>query len=343
MTNKVIFRTTAFIVAIALFIAVITPVFKLKNYNTFKFNYYLYNSSREKVNVGFFGGSHAYNAFCPAVIYNDYGVKSINYSSSGQPISLTYYVMKEVTKAQKLQVAVVDLYYLGLNSENFEQNGYLHNVIDNFKFSKNKIDAIQNSVKKEDWLTFFIPLIKYHSRWSELTLNDFKKTKGNKFLLGWNADKGYFGEQFNDLKDNKNLIDIPKKSLEYLNLIIELCEANNINLIFTSLPHDYLTAGRPGEWVEDEYAMFNSVKQHLNQKQIDFIFFNDLLDEMNFSPPLDMFNSGHVNIDGSVKVSQYIGKYIRNIYNPEVIDISSDNKWNDYYQQYLNYFEKVTS
>ena len=109
----------------------------------------------------------------PNILWNQYGITSFNYATGGQPIDVTYYVLKEVLKVHKNPIVVVDLYYLGFTDE-FGDEGYVRNALDNLKFSTNKVDAIINCTPLKQWINYFFPIFKYHDRWKELTENDFE-------------------------------------------------------------------------------------------------------------------------------------------------------------------------
>ena len=57
--------------------------------------------------------------------------------------NVTYYLLKEALKTQSPKIVVLDLYYFGL-ADKYGDEGYIRYVLDNLKFSKNKLEAINN-------------------------------------------------------------------------------------------------------------------------------------------------------------------------------------------------------
>ncbi len=69
----------------------------------------------------------------PNILWNEHGITSFNYGTGGQPIDVTYYLLKEILKKQDNPIVVIDLYYLGLTDE-FGKDEYIRYVLDNMKF-----------------------------------------------------------------------------------------------------------------------------------------------------------------------------------------------------------------
>lgn len=333
--GKMLFKLVAIFLIIGVFITSAELIFVPKNGHYNKSNQIFYNDNREVVDVGLFGGSHAYNAFCPSVIYENNGIKAFNYSVSGQPITLTYYVMKEAIATQNLKVAVVDLYYLGQTSEYFKQEYYIRNTIDYMKFSRNKLDAIFANIQPNNRISYILNFVSYHSRWNDLTESDFnhKVNDSSYYKLGWGNETNVYGSDFPKNIRHEDKAKIPEKTLDYLNRIIELAKEHNIKLVFTALPHDYEKEGKPDAWVEDEYGMYNTVREIAKKNGIEFIQFLDILDEIGFVPREDMYNAGHMNVRGAKEVSTYLGNLISKNYS-DVLDTSRNEKFDNYLLEY---------
>ena len=347
MGKKFLLKGISILAAVVLFIAIATPIVQLKNGNSDKYQKSLYSDDEDVMDadVIFLGGSHAYNGFDPNVLWEDYGIKSYNYSNSGQAIYLSYYLFKEILKNHQPKILVLDLYYIGVTSEYFAESSYLRNVIDNMKWSQNKLDFIMNCVPSEERLAWIFTFFKYHSRITDLTITDFTNpiNYDNDFWLG----SGYQWESndivFEDFTKTSEVGTIPEKSLYYLNAIIDLAQTNNISLVFTSLPHDYINAARPDTWVDNEYAMFNAVKILAAKENIPFLQFIDgITDEIGFDSTTDMFNTGHMNINGAIKVSKYIGSFLKSHYDLPDYSGNDNSLWDSYTVLYHKYVDANT-
>ena len=336
--SKLLIKLLIFVAILIVLLYPIQKILQLKNNYYHKVYLSYYADEMEKIEVGFFGGSHAYNAFSPQVIWKNNGIRAYNYSCSGQPIYLTYYAILEALKVQDLKVIVLDLFYMGLENEYFSQTGYIHNFVDNLQLSKEKIELIQTCIPKEEQIEYYFPIVKYHSRFSTLEDSDYNIAHNidRAYLLGWQPMRETYGKQFEVIEETDNRGEIPQKSLEYLNKIIELAEEKDIKLIFTALPHDYKIVSKPDKWVKNEYEMYNAIEEISLEKNITFIRFNDLLEEIEFDPPKDMTNNGHVSITGAIKVSKYIGEWIEN----NMPELKQDKNAEEN-QNFNEYYEKI--
>jgi len=86
----------------------------------------------------------------------------------------------------------------------------------------------------------------------------------------------------------------------------------------------------------------NSMEAYCKQKNIDFINFYNLLNEINFDFTYDMNDDAHVNVNGAKKITEYIGNYLEDM--DLVIDRRNDLKfkeWHEYYEKsdYKAYYE----
>lgn len=341
MLKKAIVKSTIFLAILLFIIHIATQVLILKTDHRGKLIEGLYNHSGNIYNVVLMGGSHMNGGIDPNVLWHHYGITSFNYATGGQPMDVTYYVLKEVLKNHKNPVIVVDAYYLAQEAE-YGQKGYVSNVLDNMKFSINKLEAIWNCTPPEDRLSYLFPFLKYRYRWSELTKKDFYYNSSEEYYAkGFKAGTNKYGKDSLTVnqtsKTVSGTVSVPPKSLTYLNKIIDLCKKNNLKLILVNTPCDYTPSAG---WVKEQAKLFNKIREIAKNNNIPFINYNDKMDEISFDFKNDMNNSGHLNIWGSDKVTQNFGKYLKDNYNLE--DHRNDksyNQWNiDYkYSQAARY------
>lgn len=116
-----------------LIISIITPVFIIKTGHREKLIEGLYKHEENSYDVVLLGSSHMNGSINPNILWNEHGITSFNYGTGGQPIDVTYYLLKEILKKQDNPIVVIDLYYLGLTDE-FGKDEYIRYVLDNMKF-----------------------------------------------------------------------------------------------------------------------------------------------------------------------------------------------------------------
>ena len=184
---------------------------------------------------------------------------------------------------------------------------YKRLLYDAMKLNKNKIEAIidpvQNNSKSEQ-ISFIFPILRYHSRWTELEDEDFSKNKGkydNIFKGYWLVKdiEPYEGERYNKYQE------ISKTELKYFEKIVDLCKENNIELIAVEFPSIQT-------WNSDKKER---VEQIAKDNNVRFLDLHDVLDEIGIDWSKDTGDEGyHLNISGAEKISDYLGKFLSENY-----------------------------
>ena len=140
------------------------------------------------------GPSHMEYGIQPAQLFGEYGIASCNIATTAQSIPTTYHLLKEMIARHDPEVVVLDLFYL-FHPEKLAFDTRLHEAIDFFPLSKNKIEAVQD-LASENHREFYIPFIYYHNRWKELTREDYVM-----YLYLFNTVCVLFQDLFNILLD----------------------------------------------------------------------------------------------------------------------------------------------
>lgn len=261
MVKKAFVKGSILVIILLLIVSIINPIFIIKTNDREKLFEGLYGNIGNPLDVVLLGSSHMNSGINPNLLWNQYGITSYNYATGGQSIDVTYYLLKEVLKSHKNPIVVVDLYFLGLTDQ-FNDEGYVRNVLDNEKFSKNKVDAIINCTPQKQWINFFFPIFKYHSRWEELSDTDFNFDPSiSYYQKGFDAGHSLYGKENTSYTSTKETIDLPSKSKEYLDKIIDLSKKEGFKLIFMNTPHDYKAVVGSCGWVEEPAKMFNKIAE----------------------------------------------------------------------------------
>lgn len=331
-------KAIIFVIICMFIVSIINSIFIIKTGHRAKLTEGLYKHIGDEYDVVLLGSSHMNSSINPNVLWNEYGITSFNYGTGGQPIDVTYYLLKEILKNHNNPIVVIDLYHLG-NIWEFGQEGYIRYVLDNMKFSQNKIEAIINSTPKTQWAEYIFPIIKYHYRWKELTKEDFKfDTSESYYAKGFAAGTERYGkDNLSDLS-TKEKAKLPSKSEKYLYKIIELSKKEGFKLVFINAPHDYTSTANAKNWHKDPAKMFNTVEKIVADNNIPFINYCNILDEIGFDFKADMFNNGHMNIWGSNKVTMHFGRFLKKNFN--LTDHRKDKKYDQWNKDYNVYLEK---
>ena len=278
-----------------------------------------YRLDKNSVDVLFFGSSHAVSSFNPQVIYDTYGIRSYNLGCEQQSLFVTYYWLREALKYQSPEVVVLDTFTFHEYTDAYVYNilncneTAIRKAMDCMKLSLLKIEAGMNIEKidsSQSGLSYILTNIRYHTRWKDLGENDYTEKemiehggiKGFSALGGMN--EGALDTTFNrddvDMADAEPMAEIADM---YLGKIVDLCDKNEIKLIFVNIPY--------GESIE----RYKAVKEYADIKDIPFYDFNEeqLYKEIGYSAENDRYS--HPNYKGAEKLSRYIGKLMIDEYN----------------------------
>ncbi|MBU3159175.1 hypothetical protein KPL37_05315 [Clostridium frigoris] len=335
MLKKLFLKGVSFVIILLLLIITLNYVFIIKTNHRAKLTQGLYTNTGDSFDVVLLGSSHMDALINPNVLWKQFGITSFDYATGGQPIDVTYYLLKEVLKKHNNPVVVVDLYYLGSTSK-FGDEGYIRTALDNVKFSMNKIQAILNTTPRDQWLNYLFPIFKYHDRWKELTETDFNfDTDETYYRKGFNASHALYGKENTSNSETTETVALPPKTEEYLNKMIALSKKEKFKLIFTNAPHDYSQTSGSKVWTAQPAEMFNKVAEISKVSNIRFIDYNKITKELGFNFKKDMANIGHLNIFGSEKATSYLGKYLKTNY--KLTDHRNDEKYKKWNSDYILY------
>ena len=278
--------------------------------------------------VIFIGDCEVYANFSPMVMYEESGIKAYVRGSSQQLIWQSYYILEETLKYEKPKVVVFNVNSMryGKNSSAVSE-AYNRLMIDNMKWSKTKVDLIKASMTEEEsFISYVFPILRYHSRFDELTKEDFEYLFKNKI----NTYNGFLVN-----KNIKPVTNLPTKRplanyefnsecYEYLQKITDLCKNNNIELILIKAPSVY-------PYWYDEYN--TQIEQFALKNNLDFYNFLDNAEEIGIDYNKDTYDGGlHLNLTGATKLSKYFAKILKENYN--LTDYIGDELYNKKLEEY---------
>ncbi len=291
-----------------------------------------YQMDRNSIDVLFFGSSHAYNAFSPQEIYNNYQIRSYNMASSSQGVWLSYYWMKEALKYQHPKAIVLEVFY---SANRTMDEPAARKGIDYMHLSPVKIQAIQTALKEvpdQSMISYLFPNLEYHDRWKELTEDDYRYNNlRNEYSL-----KGYSPQEVRVLDEEEFIpLDLSVEEYtewtptiqEYMEKIANLCAENGVQLILVKTPTTH--------WLPQDH---NVVQRFANEHDLRFYDFNtqELYTALGYNFGQDSSDYGHANIWGADKISLLLGYYLSTECNIEgTVDYQWDRS-NPYVEQIKN-------
>ncbi len=275
-----------------------------------------YQMEENTVDVLFLGTSHAMNAYIPQELYERYGIRGYNLGCPYQSMITSYFWLKEALRRQSPEAVVLDMFYVYKFHENVvnEPESGIREAFDPMKLSPVKVEAIHTICKIDDTmgsvLSYYLPLLRFHKRWKGLTEKDFweKDRGGYRDMKGCHILKQSCGIQdYLPFEADKTVgeADMDPIMQEYLDRVEELCRQKGITLVLTQTPLNDIG-------VAEKQRRYNTVSRYAAEHDLLYLDFNEktLYEKIGYDFEKDNANSGHVNLWGAQKVTDYIGQIL---------------------------------
>ncbi len=263
-----------------------------------------YREENKDFDVIFIGDCEVYENFSPQVLWDEYGIHSYIRGSAEQYIMQSYYLLEDTLRYEKPDVVVFNIQSLQFNEAQSE--AYNRMSIEGMEWSPAKVGAILSSMRPEEhFLDYVFPILRYHSRWSELASTDVEylfKTKPVSF-------NGYYMRV--DVRPAENVptgrpladYSFGDNAWSYLDKIVDLCAENDIQLLLIKAPSLYPYWYPQWEEQVDAYAA---------EHNLPYLNFLELQDEVGLDYNTDTYDAGlHMNLSGAEKLSHWLGAYLR--------------------------------
>lgn len=263
-----------------------------------------YYSSPKNHDVIFVGDCEIYENIDPVALYDGYGISSYLRGSPQQLTWMSYCLMEETLKYEKPKAFVFSV--LALKYGEPQSEAYNRLAFDGMKLSAAKIRGINASVTEgEDRLSYLLPILRFHSRWSELDANDFRymlKKKPTVSAAGYVPRIDVKGTDF--FPKGQELADyrFSDRCYEYLDKMVKLCRENGVKLIFVKAPS--ISPYWYDEWEEQvtEYAAKNGIP---------YYNFLEMQDRTGIDYMTDTYDTGlHLNHAGAGKLTTVLGELL---------------------------------
>lgn len=280
--------------------------------------------------VIFIGDCEVYANFSPMVLYQEEGITGYVRGTSQQLIWQSYGILQETLKYETPKVVVFNVNALRYGEPVSE--AYNRLTLDKMKWSTEKAEMINASMTEDEtFASYVFPILRYHSRFSQLTTEDFeyfakeKKNTHNGFLINQHVKPA------GSLPTKKRLpsYDFPENTMEYLEKMANICEEKEIKFVLIKAPSLY-------PYWYDEYE--EQVTAFAQEHNLDYYNLKEVADEIGIDYETDTYDGGlHLNLAGATKLSTYFAHILKENYalkdyrkNPEIQQV---------YQEKLKQYE----
>lgn len=306
---KLFGRCTAFLLILLILLSVASYIFMPKN-NKKEFGMDVITANgilgekENTIDVLIVGDSESYCSFTPMYMWEKHGFTSYVCGTPGQPLYDSYRFLEKAFKYQKPSVVILET----------------DTIFREYKYSKHLLSRMQG----------MFPVFQYHNRWKSVTINDF----GSSIDYTWTNDhKGYYlnqkviaGSDKGYMTPTDEIQDIPDLNRRCLKDIIDICQKNDAKLIFVGAP-------TTKNW---DYAKHNGVQEFADKHDIEYLDMNLIWKELGIDWATDTRDRGdHLNHSGAVKVTDYLGKYLKEKFTlPDHRDDAAYSAWDEALKRY---------
>ncbi len=289
-----------------------------------------YYNEETKHDVIMVGDCEVYENFSPVTLWEEYGITSYIRGSAQQLIWQSYYLLEETMKRESPKVVVFNVLSMKYNTP--QQEGYNRMTLDGMKWSSSKYNAIKASMTEgEEMLDYVFPLLRFHSRITDLTDSDFiyylskRKVTHNGYYMRVDAlpaeGTSWTEEEVSDYAFGEN-------AWKYLDKMRMLCEENGAELLLIKAP------SVSPVWY-DEYE--KQIVDYAKEYGLTYINYLDLVEELGIDYNTDTYDGGlHMNLSGATKLSKHLGGVLADTFGLE--NHQSDEAYADVWAEKVDFY-----
>jgi len=341
--KKYLKRTLTIVSLIIIPLLFVSITQKRVDHNTLRIQGF-YQEEQNSIDVVFFGASEVFPGYSPAYAYEKYGFTSYSYAIDANYTKLIKYQIEEVLSYQSPKCIIIETscYYNPRQEEEKKTAlATLRKWTDGIPFSKHKTEII-SQLTDSDQLSYYFPFIMYHGNlenYADIEAEFSQKRRGYTYLKGvTSTNKKTVCNSLRDVSGDNTIEKLPEKDDIYFKDLLEYCKSLDCKVIFVRFP----------QRIEDDadYEMFctqNYIDRLVAENGFDFINLDKQFAGIGLNPNKDFYDKHHMNVNGQIKTTEFIGQMLQNKYSITATDLSESNKkkWDmsvKYIELFYEYF-----
>ena len=269
----------------------------------------LYQQEDNTVDVLVVGTSAAQAGVNTSVLWQEYGIAAYDLCSAELSYWSTYYYLKEALKTQSPQLLVLDA-KPSIYTQTYSRQARVFMSTYGIRSLDNRVGSVLASVHPDNRAKFLLGFSELHGNYETLTANDFVYPPDNGGR--GNSWKGFIGyEEYLDFEEpwgdttSDATTPIHEKQQKYFEMTLQLAREQGIDVLVIGFPTP--------DYVHD-HPYFNTIKLLTESYGATYLNYNaaDIVDMWDFTT--DFADWQHLNIRGSVKLSEHLGAYLAETY-----------------------------
>ena len=316
MKKKEIIRTFIFLILLVLTIVSVQPFFIPFTHQDTRQAYAYYNKKDYSEDILIVGASGTFVGLSPLRIYETTGLTAYNMGNSVQYPMISYLNVKEsLDRGMKPRLVIVNAKSVAITSCVDENEPFIRRGMDYKKLTLPKLEVIMAITGMSEWqnpFSYIFPMIRYHSRWLEMTLNeDYADALEKEYAYQHGQWPVYKVKEIEDVRAENWPItersELSPKYVKWFKKLADLCNENGIPVLLVNMPDI--------RWTQGQHDTMQELTDSMGD-QVDFFDFsmNDGIDKAGLDLKTDFYDDHHVNSRGSLKTTDYIMEYITDKY-----------------------------
>ncbi|MBR6185567.1 MAG: fibronectin type III domain-containing protein [Clostridia bacterium] len=261
-----------------------------------------YKERPDSLDAVYLGGSNVHAFWQPVFGWDEYGIAVWNFSMDSMPHDAIKYYLIEARKKQPNALYLINLNVFKTNGK-APTDSAIHWAADFLPLSLNKIRMLFDITgDMEDPSEFFFPIIRFHSRWDSLkplalgaSDVDYKSSIQYSPFISKSEDQS---SKYNIYEEKS---EVPQTVLNVFYELLEYIDANHVNVLFLEVPQ--VLSKQEGQRI-------NTLEAILKERGYPCLDLMDETFEIGLNPQTDFYNTLHTNVHGSIKFSDYLGRYL---------------------------------
>ena len=258
----------------------------------------------DSIDMVFIGTSHQFCSINPDLLYEEYGINSFMLATSAQTVPMSYYAAMEAIELQHPDVIVFEMLYC-TNDFRTVSPEMSHTFFDGMPMCHAKREAINDLIDENQRIYYYLNFGRYHSRWKNLTEEDFQSgptsPRGNYFsntvIPNWSIP----------VIPQEEKEEMPEEMFRYLEKIVELCDQNNVKLIWYVAPFNSQSNDSQSRIkLFERQKIFNWIGDYAAGQGIPYYNLFYEIDQIGFDLERDFMDPQHLNCYGQEKLTRYM-------------------------------------
>ena len=276
--------------------------------------------------VLFVGSSTVYSGIDPRILWKENGISSYIRANASQTMWISYYMTEEAVSIRKPELVCLDMTFIKYDDD-FVEEPSTRKSLDGMRLDRSKINCIKASMGEDERMVeYIIPLMRFHSRWKELTFDDIRYAwyLKNVTYNGHLEDKTVEPAETDRLEYFGERRSISPMNMAYLRKTIELCQNNNVQIMLFKMP------SLSGNWSDSLDEQINDVADEYG---ITYINFDTRNEDIGLDYGTDTPDKGsHLNSSGASKFSVYLGDLLKEDY--DITDRRDESSYKQYWKRF---------